>query len=702
MKKTSKKQINKENINLRFNVATILTYVIGSILIIQLFNLQIVHGNEYREQSNTRLTRESVLEATRGDILDKTGNVLATTQMNFSLELYKTKIDNQTLNDTILKMVNLLEKYEVQYSDSFPIKIDPIEFKISNEELSNWKKVNSLNENISAEEAFNSYKNKYKITNTDLSEIRKIISIRYNITKNGYSSTKALTIAKKIPREAVAEFTENSEQFPGINITVEPVRKYTSGNLASHILGYTSKINDAEYQERKDSYTPNDIIGKNGIEKVFEEYLKGENGIKQIDMAVDGTITAEYTSKEAVAGSKVILTLDANLQRITEDALEANIQKIRDGGFGKYYEAKSGTCVVMNARTGEVLAMASYPNYNPQLFVDGISTEDWNNYTEDSLKPLVNKSVQNSYAPGSIFKMVSAIAALESGVVSTTEKINDVGVYTKYKPYKNCWHYTDYKTGHGWLNVSDAIKHSCNYFFYEVGDRMGISNLEKYAKYFGLGKKTGIELPSETAGVLAGKESSSKSGKGWSAGDTLNAVIGQGDNEFSSLQMAKYISMVANGGNKIDVTIVKGIQNADGTEVPRDEINKFVNQKLGLEEENEEDLSINQEYLNAVLEGMRSVTNETGGTAYSIFKNFNIEVGGKTGSAEAGENVNAWFAGFAPFDNPEIAVVVMVENGGHGYYTAEAVRDIMAEYFGMNTQDIAEDMTAIPYTEILQ
>lgn len=166
--------------------------------------------------------------------------------------------------------------------------------------------------------------------------------------------------------------------------------------------------------------------------------------------------------------------------------------------------------------------------------------------------------------------------------------------------------------------------------------------------------------------------------------------------------MAKYISMVANGGKKIDVSIIKGIQNPDGTEVARDEINSFVNKKLGLEDDNGEELTIDQNNLNAVLEGMRSVTNETGGTAYSIFKDFNIEVGGKTGSAEAGPNVNAWFAGFAPFDNPEIAVVVMVENGGHGYYTAEAVRDIMAEYFGMNTQDVSEDMSAIPYTEILQ
>ncbi len=696
------KGINKRNINLRFNIATVITYIIGIILIIQLFNLQIVHGNEYREQSNTRLTRESVLEAARGEILDKTGNVMVTSEMTFSLELYKSKIDNETLNNTILKMVKLLEKYEVSYVDEFPISINPFEYKMADNTLANWKKSNNFDENISAEEAFYKYKEKYKIQNIDIEEIRKIITVRYAITKNGYSSTKALEIAKNIPREAVAEFSENSEEFPGINIVVEPTRKYTSETLASHILGYASKISEEEYQKRKENYSRNDIIGKTGIESVFEEYLKGKNGTKQIDMAVDGTITAEYIAKEAVAGSNVILTLDANLQRITETALEANIQKIRAGGFGKVYEAKSGSCVVMNVKTGEVLAMASYPNYNPKLFVKGISTSDWNNYTSDSLKPLINKSVQNSYAPGSIFKMVSAIASLESGVVSRTEKINDTGVYTKYKPYKNCWYYTDYHRGHGWLNVSDAIKHSCNYFFYEAGDRMGIDNLAKFARYFGLGSKTGIELPSETSGVLASKESAKKSGKNWNPGDTLNAVIGQGDNEFSTLQMAKYISMLANGGHKIDVTVVKGIQNADGTEVSRDEINKFVNEKLNLTEENTEDININPDNLKAVLEGMRSVTNETGGTAYSIFKNFNIEVGGKTGSAEAGNNVNAWFAGFAPFDNPEIAIVVMVENGGHGYYTAEAVRDIMAEYFGMNTQNVQETITAMPYTEIIQ
>ena len=696
----------KANVNLRFNVLTVLVYIIGIILIAQLFNLQIVHGAEYREESNTRLTRESTIEAARGSILDKTGTPLVSTTAHFSLEMYKTKVDDNTLNQDILNMISVLEKYQISYSDTFPISINPFSFTIEGEALSNWKEKYDLKEDISAEEAFYEFKDEYEIQNTDITEIRKIISIRYNLDENGYSSTKSVTIAENIPREAVAEFSESSDKFAGINIVVNPVREYNSGTLASHILGYAAQIDAEEYETRKDRYSQNDIIGKTGIEYVFEEYLKGKNGVRQIDMDVNGTTTAEYTAKEAVAGSDVVLTIDANLQQVTETALANNINKIATGGFSERFDTNAGACVVMDVNTGEVLAMASYPNYNPADFVGGISNEAWSSYMNNEAKPLVNKAIQNSYSPGSTFKMITAIAGLESGVINVDTKINDTGRYTKYRDYQPvCWYFSDYGRGHGWLNVSGAIEKSCNFFFYETSDRMGIDTLVKYASYFGLGKKTGIELQSETSGQLASKETKAKLRQGtndtnWNPGDTLQAAIGQGDNEFSPLQMARYISMLANGGKKLDVSIVKTIRNADGSEVSKDEINKFVNQKLGIEEDQGEDLQIKQENLDAVLEGMKSVTSDSGGTAYVRFKDFNVTVGGKTGSAEAPNNkVHAWFVGFAPFENPEIAIVVMVENGGHGNYTAEVVRDIMAEYFGMNTQSVEEDMTAMPYTE---
>ena len=419
-------------------------------------------------------------------------------------------------------------------------------------------------------------------------------------------------------------------------------------------------------------------------------------------------ITDEVVEEEATAGANIILTIDSKLQQIAENALEANIEKIKSGGFGSVYNATGGSCVVMNVRTGEVLALASYPDYNPQSFNDGISVEEWNSYNNNPSHPLLNKAIQSAYAPGSTFKMVTAMAGLESGNISLTERINDTGVYDKYGGKWNCWYYTDYHVGHGYLNVIGAIEKSCNYFFYETADRMGIDTLDKYARYFGLGNRTGIELPSENSGTLASKEYVQTINASWNPGDTINAAIGQGYNKFTPVQMAKYISIIANGGNKVDVSIIKGIQNADGTDIPREEINKFINDKLGVESNQNEEINLNPQFLTAVKEGMKSVTSDEAGTAYVRFRDFDIEVGGKTGSAEAGVDaqgndlVNAWFVGFAPYEEPEIAVVVMVENGGHGNYTAEAVRDIMAEYFGMNTQNIVEDMRAMSYTESMR
>ena len=688
----------KPNIRLRFNSLTTIIYIFGIILLLQLFNLQIIHGEEYREQSNTRLTRESTAVAARGSILDRNGNPIVENSMGFSLELYKSKVDNQTLNTTILNIVDVLEKNEDSYKDSFPIKINEEEqyyFDFDTDEKAiNWKKKMKLDEKLNAQQCIQQLKEKYEIQFDNIYQVRKVLAVRYQILQDGYSTTKSIVISNNISRKSALEFNERSENFPGVSVVVEPIRQYTSGNLASHVVGTIGKISEV-----KEGYNANDYIGKTGIEYLFEKYLKGQDGTKQIDMSVDGTNTEEYVTQDAVEGSDVVLTIDANLQKVTEQALANNIQKINSGGFGKKYATNSGAAIVMNVKTGEVLSMASYPDFNPQDFVGGISAENWEKYnTEDT--PQVNKTMQTAYAPGSIFKMVTAIAGLESGAITTKETINDTGVYPKYTNPK-CWIYTDYHKGHGRLNVSGAIQHSCNYFFYETADRMGIDTLAKYAKYFGLGTKTGIELPNETSGTLASKETKQNLyNEQWYAGETLSAAIGQSYNSFSLVQIAKYISMLANGGNKIQPTIVEKIINADGTEVSREEIQNYIKEKAGITDENQEDISISQDNLRAILEGMESVTDDQGGTAYSIFKNFAISVGGKTGSAETSTGkVNAWFVGFAPYDDPQIAVVVLVENGGHGYYTAEAVKEIIEQYFGMNIEQVQENVTSIPYTE---
>lgn len=690
----------EKNNRIRYNIITILVYLIGIVLLAQLFNLQIIHGAEYRETSNVRLTRESVLKADRGNIKDNTGTLLARVEAQNTIVLYKTKVNNQVLNDTILRLINLLSKNGDKYVDNFLMDVNPYRFKLTEEESQKkWKKVNNINEDATAEETFNYFKNKYEITTDNVEDARKIMAIRYEISYQGYSNTKSIQIAQNISRNTLLEIKERNSDFPGVEITEEPKRVYPLGNTASHIIGRIGRIEEEELKGNEDTYDQNDIIGKSGIEYVFEEFLKGKNGVKQIDMDVEGTITNEYIAKEAVAGNDVILTIDSKLQATAEQALKNNIERIANGAFGKASPADAGVAVVLNVKTGEVLAMASNPDYDPSAFVNGIDENTWNYYINGDTKPLENKAISAMYSPGSTYKMVTALAGLETGAITTTDKIRDTGIYRKYNSSWKCWKIS----GHGYLDVSNAIERSCNYFFYELGDRVGIDTLAKYSYYLGLGHKTGIELKGEIPGVLASNEIAKQENRVWNPGETISAAIGQSYNTFTPIQMAKYVAMVANRGKKLDVTIVKSIIRPDGSEIPRNEYESKVSEKLGLTPDNTEEMSFNETNIQAILEGMRGVTSESGGTAYSTFRDFDIEVGGKTGSAQTGVEgkTNAWFVGFAPFDNPEIAIVVFVRNGGSGGYTAEVARDIIAQYFGMNTSQVYEDMQAIPTIQII-
>ena len=704
-----KKLKSKVDSNFRYNLIIAIVYLVGIIILFQLFNLQIVNGEEYRETSNVRLTREAKIEASRGSIVDRTGNVLVSTEMEFSLEMYRSKTDDDQLNDSILVMTNILEANGDSYVDPFPISIDPFEYKFNSQEsLMEWKEKYKIPETASAEEAFYLFRDKYNIKSEDVKAIRQILAMRYAITTIGYSTTRSMNISTKISRNSAVQLQENSQSLTGVNVVVEPVRVYHTGSLASHIIGYMGRISEAnqkEFAELNDSYEykNNDKVGQTGIEKVFEQYLRGKDGVKQIDMSVDGTVTGEYISQEAIGGSNVVLTIDANLQRIAEEALERNIIKIREGGFNNQpYPAEGGAVVVTNVNTGEILAMASYPDYEPELFYKGITQSKLNEYNDPaSLKPIYSRATQGTYPPGSTFKMVTAVAALESGVIGINDRVNDNGPFiVSDDPRLNpsCWYFNSYGRGHGLLNVTGALMKSCNYYFYEVSNRMGIEKLDEYASYFGLGRNTGIEI-AEAKGTLAQRSVAEADGQVWSAALTAYSAIGQSYNDFTPVQMSKYISMIANGGHPIDLSVVKSVINSDGSLVSQNEINEYTSKMLKTEIQSTEDKNISEETISAVHEGMRRVAEEEGGTAYSIFKDFDIEIGGKTGSAELGDSkdenrVIAWFAGFAPFDNPEISIVVMVEKGGHGYFTGEVVRDIMQEYFGMNMQAITENMSA--------
>ena len=669
----------KKNLNLRYNILTIIVFLVGLVLLIQLINLQIVNGDEYRKQSSTRLTRGTTMHADRGEILDRNGVKLVTTSTGYSLNLYRTTKDNQQLNNTILNIINVLDENGDKYTDNLILNVEPFGFSINDEEaIKKWKKNNSIDENCSAEECFYCLKDKYEINIDDVVQARKIMAIRYEITQKGYSNVRAVEIATNISKNSVLEFSEKNGDFSGIDIVTSPVVKYNYGTLAAHLLGYCGRITQSELEKLGDEYDDNELIGKTGIQYVFEKYLRGTNGIRQIDMDVNGNITGEYITQEPVVGADVQLTIDADIQSVAEQALKSDIEKIASGGYAEQSDTNSGAVVVMNTKTGEILALASYPDFEPQLFVEGISNEKYKEYND--VQALYNRAISGTYAPGSTFKMVTAMAGLETGKISPNDKISCAGVYPyAHKPV--CWYYTSYKSGHGPLSVSQAIQHSCNYFFYELGNRIGIDTLSEYSNYFGLGRKTGIELPSESSGSIASRQHAIDENREWYLGETLSAAIGQSYNNVTPIQMAKYISILVNGGHQIDVTTVKSVRKSDGTEVPKEELDNHLNSVLGIEDVKIEEKTFNQENLNAVLEGMKNVTTESGGTAYSVFRNSSVTVGGKTGSAQAGKKTHAWFVGFAPFEEPEIAVVAIVENGAHGAYAAQIAKDIFDSYF---------------------
>lgn len=671
----------------------------GVVLIIQLFNLQIVNGADYRRQAENRTSSKTTIIAPRGEILDRHGDILATNRDGYNVLMYKQTMTTEERNTLILNLVNLLNENNVVYRDTFPIILldGNLTFSLDTEdEINKWKKRYKFSDNATADDIFNSYRKKYKLEKYSTEDSRKIIGIRYELDRVGYSAFKPYEVATDINKETVAALDERFEEFPGVTVEIQPIRTYPNGSLASHVLGYISKITSEKYEELKDEgYSSTDNIGRSGIEKVMERFLRGKNSLQKIEVSANGEYT--YSQGEGTeAGAQVYLTLDAQLQKVAENALKTTISDIANGKYADGSpEAQSGAVIAIDVKSGEILAMASYPDYDPNLFVKGISNEEWSKLNNDT-KPMFNRNIMGLYSPGSIFKMIVAIAALEEDVIEPDTIIVDEGVYTKYKsPQPRCWIWSSGRT-HGPINVSDAIKTSCNYFFYTVGEALGIDKIEEYSRKFGLGEKTGIELEGEKEGIVASREYvKNKENRQWKVGETLSASIGQSYHSFTPIQIARYTAILANGGIRVSPHIIKQIVTTDGTVLGRDEIEMYVGNELGIEYGDDnipEDLNISQETLDAVFSGMESVTGDSGGTAYNTFKDFPIKVGGKTGSVQVSgtDADNAWFIGFAPYDEPEIAICALVENGVHGAYTASIVLDVLREYFGL--KDSASDI----------
>jgi len=649
-----------------------------------LFKMQIIDTDYYKEQSQKKIYSTETITASRGNITDRNGKLLVTNETVYTIKLSRALLPSDRQNDIILDIATLLSSKGEEYYDTLPISQKaPFSFVHQDENAQSridaLIKKYKLGADATAGELMQQLIKKYKIdTSLTTAQKRIIAGVRYQMERASFSASNPYIFASDISIDTVTVIKELSDEYPGVSIDTESKRVYTTPYLASHLLGRTDIIYAEEYPTYKElGYKMSDHVGKDGIEKAMESYLKGIDGTKVIERDVDGKVLGVTTVKEPVSGNTVMLTIDKDLQEIAQSSLEQTIKNIAAAGKnkanGEGADACAGAAVVLDVNSGEILASASAPNYDLTTYLE--------NYTElanDKLLPMFNRAFNGTYAPGSTFKMATGIAALEEGVIGPSTLIRDLGIYTKYAPSYSprCWVFSDYGTTHGAINVSQALEKSCNYFFYESADTMGIELLNEYCEKLGLGQKTGVEL-SEASGVLAGPESKKRiEDTIWYPGDTLQASIGQSYNLFTPLQLANYVATIVNGGTRYKTHLVKSI-NDTATGVNTQNAKIEVVESLEMKDEN----------YHAIMYGMKLAAQS--GTASNLFSVYKVGVGAKTGTASVPSGTaNGVFVAFAPYEKPEIAICVVVEHGAHGNSVGGVAKAVFDEYFNDKTTNI--------------
>ena len=704
-----------------------------------LFKLQIIEGAKYSEESANSIVTTETVAAVRGNILDRYGRPLVSSRECHNIVINTEELfDEEDPNAAILKLLNTVEEFGQSYNDDLPItKSSPFEFtemtaiqktildgylqnaaiyqtplamasglaKYSVDENGekilddNGDPIILVDEEVTAVELMAFFRARYKIDSIyDNEETRKIAGMRYAINSRYIVASSEYIFVEDASLALITRLLESD--FPGVEVKTSYVREYeTTG--AAHILGYIGLMNAEEYTKYKTKgYSMDAKVGKEGAEVAFEEYLHGVDGEVEVTKTADGSVVRKVYTEEPIPGNNVYLTidillqeaveriLDSGIERIMEDRAKLNEEAIRDGKLDEILGEITGAgMVMMDVKTGEPLAIASWPTFDLATLMD--------NYAEiatDEGKPLFNRALSGTYAPGSTFKPVTAIACLtepETGVTVNTT-IEDEGVYREFADQgyaPKCWAY-GVQPLHGSVNVSGAIAVSCNYFFYSIGRYLGIDLLADYAKRFGLGVPTGIELP-ESVGVMSTQEYKVQlTGASWYIGDTIQASIGQSYNLFTPLQMATYISTVANSGERHTASILKRVTTYDYAETvyTREPI---VLSRVESAEENYE----------AVRYGMYLVSTQKDGSAVDTFGNYHIPVASKTGTAQIGEGKtnNGIFVCFAPYDDPEVAVAIMVEHGKSGATIAFMAREALDAYFSIKetSEKVESEMTLL-------
>ena len=670
----------------RRRLIVVLSFLVAALVCfcVVLFNYQIVNGDEYRALSVAGTAKREVVETSRGIITDRNGKVLVSNRLAYTLKFSDSDFgkDQAACNDAVWRLIELCRAEGVEWIDPLPLTAEApytLSPETPGKTFIGWLKTNKLaytgestvTLTASSDEVMAALRKVYNIADgyTD-QQARLIAGVRYGAKISG-----GYVFAEDVPVRVISQVVDG--HYAGVSTGTSSQRVYNT-TYAAHILGRVSRIFAEDWDNYKDKgYSMDALVGKGGVEEAFESYLHGTNGVKLVTTDKNGKVTGELYAKEPQPGNTVALTIDLDLQKVTEDSLAEKIGSMeqRDG------LTRGGAAAVVSVGTGEVLALASYPTYDLSQWDEMYDT--WNKDTVG--RPMFNRATDGTYAPGSTFKLCSAVAALESGIVTPSTTIVDRGIYTYYTfPQPKCWIYNSYGGTHGAVNVSQAITVSCNYFFYEVGRLMGIKTLDSYATQFGLGQHTGIEI-GDSAGVLASPEYAEKIGETWTDGQTITAAIGQSYNLFTPLQLANYVATLVSGGDHYEAHLLKSAKSFDNSSVV------YAYNKAPI---NHVDMA--DSTLEAVKKGARGLA--TGSLSY-VFRNCVVDVGCKTGTAETSQKLtNGCFVAFAPYDDPQIAVCVVAEQGGGGANLAPVALDIINAYFSSasTTETIEGENTMLP------
>lgn len=679
---------------MRAVAVTLLFAVIVGLFGFRMYGLQIRDADPNASKSSTYTTWARVTAA-RGEILDRNGNVLVTNRASYNLVFNNYVFYNaESPNESLRKLVNLCREQSIDYIEHFPVTWEkPYEYtldQLSSAEQGYFRDFLAYRQwdpDISAAQLIKLLRSAYRLPN-DWSdeEVRRVIGLRYELElRSDLTSLSAYTLIQDVTPEHLSAILELNT--PGLTVESSTVREYTT-EYAAHVLGYIGQMDAKEYEKYKEQdYAMDALVGKTGFEYAFESYLHGTDGVKLTTVDSSGNIVAEYFQTAPKAGANVETTIDINMQKAAEDALESVILDLRENGVNNHgdgKDAEGGAVVAMDVKTGEVLACASYPTYNLSTFF-----QDYSELEKAEYDPMYNRALLAPYAPGSVFKMAVTIAAINSGTIGTGTIIEDKGVYTKYAELgysPQCLIYTNYGQTHGKINVMQALAVSCNYYFYEAGTQTGMPEIDKVSKALGLGEPTGVELGEKT-GHRANAETKKElykndpSNSGWYDADTLMLSIGQSENRFTPLQLCVYTAALANRGARYNATFLSRVISSDYQELLVEQQPKVVST-----------CEISDDAYYAYTHGMRMAVSDTSGTVYRYLNDYPVAVAAKTGTAQHGGpgSDNASFVCYAPADDPQIAVAVFVEKGAQGGNLSNVAKAIMDVYFGQTAQSNAD------------